>query len=436
MSHIESTWNPVRNTQVFAVKKALTVFFKSVYIVFTKFCTLTTASDSLCSAPFQFLYFLTSVLRTKLRSLGFDMTMSDLTTVKGLEDYLSLHRRQPAAIRLLPGGTANYVYRATFEDGSTTVYKHAAPYLHSNTRFAFDPLRMDYENRILDILSLGYEDGLSVFLESSVHAVRVLSYDRDRKLLCMEDGGQQHLKSAYTEHGLDMSKIGEELGKWIAAFHTTLTRVSLGISPGHTSNNDIAVRIYRYSYENLSGALQNRGYDSEIGERINNEFGSLLATDNECVCHGDFWPGNILIQTNHSSTENPAQMIIVDWEMVRRGTSATDVGQFAAEAFLLDRFRGGRGLLAAFLTSYATTREAFDVKLGRSWLKRVAVHWAVHIAFWPTRVPWTDQVGTDELTGIGVNVLTAVLEGDWGKLGDSPLLTEVKGVWKPILERA
>jgi 5-methylthioribose kinase len=364
------------------------------------------------------------------------MTISDLTTVKSLKNYLRLHKRQPTAIQLLTGGTANYVYRATFENGSTTVYKHAAPYLHSNTKFAFDPLRMDYENRILDILSLGYEDGLNVFTESSVRAVRVLSYDEDRKLLCMEDGGQQNLKSAYTEHGLDMPKIGEELGKWIAAFHTALKRASLGSSPGDTSNNDIAVRIYRYSYESLSGALQSRGYDSKIGERINNEFGSLLATDNECVCHGDFWPGNVLMQANNSSAENPVQMTIVDWEMVRRGTSATDVGQFAAEAFLLDRFRGGRGLLAAFLTSYATTREAFDVRLGRSWLKRVVVHWAVHVAFWPTRVPWTDQIGTDELMGIGVDVLTAVLEDDWEKLGDSPLLMEVKGVWKPILERA
>jgi hypothetical protein len=414
----------------------MTELVKLLYVILTKFCTLITASDSLCSAPLQFLYFLISALALNLRSISLDMAMSDLTTVKNLEHYLSLHRRQPATIQLLTGGTANYVYRATFEDGSTTVYKHAAPYLQSNTKFAFDPFRMDYENRILDILSLGYQDGLNLFPESSVHVVRVLSYDEDRKLLCMEDGGQQNLKSAYTDHGLDMSKIGEELGRWIAAFHTTLIRVSLGSSPGDNSNNDIAVRIYRYSYESLPGALQNRGYDSKIGERINNEFGSLLATDSECVCHGDFWPGNILMQTNDSSTEKPVRMTIVDWEMVRRGTSATDVGQFAAEAFLLDRFRGGRGLLAAFLTSYALTREGFDVKLGRSWLKRVAVHWAVHVAFWPTRVPWTDQVGTDELMGIGVDVLTAVLEDDWGRLGDSPLLMEVKGVWKPILERA
>jgi hypothetical protein len=364
------------------------------------------------------------------------MTTSDLTTAKSLETYLELHDRRPAAIQLLTGGTANYVYRATFEDGSTAIYKHAAPYLHSNTSFAFDPSRMDYEDRILEILSRDCKDGLRVLPESSVHAVRVLSYDKEAKLLCMEDCGQQNLKDAYTEHDLDIPRIGEELGKWIAALHTALMKASLGFAPEDHSNNDIAVSIYRHSYVNLPGALQDRGRDPRLGERINNEFGSLLASDNECVCHGDFWPGNVLIRGNNSSTNSPVQMAIVDWEMVRRGTSATDVGQFAAESFLLDRFRGGKGLLPAFLTAYATAREAADAKFGRSWLKRVAVHWAVHVAFWPTRVPWTDQAGTDELVDIGVNVLTAALKGDWENLSNSQLFGEVKDVWKPIFERA
>lgn len=42
-------------------------------------------------------------------------------------------------------------------------------------------------------------------------------------------------------------------------------------------------------------------------------------------------------------------MAVVDWEMVRRGCGATDAGQFAAEAWLLERFHGEKGLLGAFL---------------------------------------------------------------------------------------
>ena len=99
------------------------------------------------------------------------MSTSPLTTAKSLEAYLELHDRRPAAVQLLTGGTANYVYRATFEDGSTVIYKHAAPYLHSNPNFAFDPLRMDYEDRVLEMLSLDLKDNLEVPPESSVHAV-------------------------------------------------------------------------------------------------------------------------------------------------------------------------------------------------------------------------------------------------------------------------
>jgi Ser/Thr protein kinase RdoA (MazF antagonist) len=354
------------------------------------------------------------------------MTAGGLTTTERLEAYLTSHGRQPADVQLLPGGTANYVYRVTFKDGPTVIYKHAAPYLHSNKDFAFDPLRMDYENRILQMMALDGEK-----TASPVHAVRVLSYDRENKLICMEEGGQENLKVAYSSHELDIPKIGEELGRWSATLHTALVKASLGSAQG-SPNNEIAVSIYRHSYANLPAVLLNYGHDPKLGKRINDEFGSLLATDNECVCHGDFWPGNVLIRAGNTS----AEMTIVDWELVRRGTSATDVGQFAAESFLLDRFRGGKGLRAAFLKAYAATREENGLKLRRSWLKRVAVHWAVHVAFWPTRVDWIDRAGTQELVDIGVAVLTDVLEDCWEGLGNSLLFRDVKEVWKPMFERA
>lgn len=122
--------------------------------------------------------------------------------------------------------------------------------------------------------------------------------------------------------------------------------------------------------------------------------------------------------------------------MVRRGTGATDVGQFAAEAFLLDRFRGGRGLLPAFLNSYAAARKNDAdgaTTLSKEWLKRMVVHWAVHIAFWPSRVVWTDKEGTQQLVDLGVSVLKDILEDNLGKVLESPLLQDVKEVWAPIL---
>ena len=104
---------------------------------------------------------------------------------------------------------------------------------------------------------------------------------------------------------------------------------------------------------------------------------------------------------------------------MRRGCGATDVGQFAAEAWLLDRFRGGRGLLPAFLRSY---RETAKHKEGLSsdetgrpmtdFLRRVAIQLGTHLAFWPTRVSWGTEDETQDVVNQGFEVLVRALASD------------------------
>jgi thiamine kinase-like enzyme len=357
----------------------------------------------------------------------------DLTTTEGLRTYLRANGRSDEAdVMLLSGGTANYVYRVTSSDGSMSIFKHAAPYLHSNKSFVFDPVRMDYEASILE--TFNPINGESLFSHhlptSAVHAVRTLSYDRKHKLLHIEDGGDLNLKDAYADSKLDIPYVGRELAKWIATLHNHSKNLSVVPSNHYgSSNNPVAVDIYRYSYNNLHMALSQFGHDPQLAHLINKEFGSLLQTDDECVCHGDFWPGNVLARFNEI---RPFKLTVVDWEMVRRGTSATDVGQFAAEAFLLDRFRGGRKLLPAFLEAYIKARRS---TLGRTWLRRMVVHWAVHVAFWPTSVIWTDREGTQKLVDIGVGALKSVLEDYWENLMESPLLRDVPEAYASLLER-
>jgi thiamine kinase-like enzyme len=359
----------------------------------------------------------------------------DLTTEDGLRLYVRAKgRSNDIEVTLLSGGTANYVYRVTNSDDSTSIFKHAAPYLHSNKAFTFDPIRMDYEARILE--TFNPVNGESVFSNhlptSAVHAVRMLNYDEKCKLLQIEDGGSRNLKDAYTDPKLDIPQTGKELAMWAATLHKHSNKLLLGFSDQENKNNSVAVNIYRYCYSNLHTALSQFGHDLQLAHRINEEFGSLIQTDDECVCHGDFWTGNVLVRLHE---ERPAELTVVDWEMVRRGTSATDVGQFAAEAFLLDRFRGGRGLHFAFLHAYATARKD-SAALGRTWLRRMVVHWAVHVAFWPTGVIWTDREGTQELVDIGVDVLKRVVEDDWEKVLQSPLLRDVNEGYAPLLARA
>lgn len=366
----------------------------------------------------------------------------DLTTEEGLRAYLeSRDKQSKAMITQLSGGTVNYVYRVATDD-SSIIFKHAAPYLQSRKTFAFDPTRMDYEAGILNLLDpvQGRSPLATQLSRSNVHAVRLISYDKDRKLLGIEDGGSRHLKDAYDESTLDVPRVGEELGSWVAALHISTKSTSLASPYQDTavnpdSNNTVAVNIYRHAYNELRVALPQYGHSLELAERINQEFGSLLATDNECICHGDFWPGNILLKPSQSNDKS-VDLTVVDWEMVRRGTSATDVAQFSAEAFLLGRFRNQKGLLASFLRAYAESRNASagsSVALGKQWLKRMVVHWAVHIAYWPTRVAWTTGEETQKLVNLGVGVLEDVLADDWERIMGSPLFKEVQSMYTQFL---
>lgn len=253
-----------------------------------------------------------------------------LKTEDGLSAYLTSLSIPHTSVSLLTGGTANYVYRVTFPDGSTSIYKHAAPHLRTNELFRFDPSRMNYEDRILELLPPLLNSQLP---DSPVHTVNVHSYDKERKLLCLSDGGSRHLKDAYADPALDISSIGAALGRWLATLHASTVATPLSIDPTSQDmeeNNAIAVSIYRYAYDNLVSAfaevgddavhmhgngdsVSNSNPDNKFAYHINDAYGSRLATDNECICHGDFWPGNVLVAPS-AEGNGEAVLTVVDWE--------------------------------------------------------------------------------------------------------------------------
>ena len=351
--------------------------------------------------------------------------------------YLNSKSVDHTSVSLVSGGHTNYVYRVTLPSGETTIYKHAAGYSKSNKNLTLDASRMDYEDRVLAILPPLLQKQIP---DSYVHAVGRRSYDREHNLLCLDDGGERELKKAYTDSRLDIENIGREMGKWIAAVHTCSTQASLSFSDAQDlqANNPIAVHIYRYSYDHLHEAFAQYGQDVELAKYINEEFGGRLTTENECICHGDFWPGNVLVNFKDGQ-EKDVDLTLVDWEITRRGISATDVGQFAAEAFLLDRFRGNRGLLPVFLNAYLDERKESSTNgakiINKEWVRRMVVHWAVHIAYWPTWIEWTDREGTQKLVDIGVSVMKAAVDGDWERLSASELLKHTGGAWAEVWER-
>lgn len=329
-----------------------------------------------------------------------------ILTDEDIQNYLTSKSIPFQSLHPLTGGTANFVWRID-NLGKFSIIKHAEPYIASNPTMSFSVSRMDFENRAMNLV----RETLSNEVGVEVGPPEVYSYDAENHVLHMDYGGGRTLKEAYADSALDVRAVGRALGHWLARLHNATT-AEYGLG-----DNEVARRIYRYSYVNLADARKKFGFDVALAERVDSEFGSLIAEDDGMVLHGDFWPGNVLVE-DLSKGERQAmpKLTVVDWEMCRRGNGVTDVGQFAAEAWLLDRFRGGRGLLDAFLRAYVTER-----KLGKEDCRRVAVHFGTHIGFWPTVVDWTSKEDTKELVRIGGEVTENAMESEWRWLGRSML---------------
>ncbi|KAK0509468.1 hypothetical protein JMJ35_007862 [Cladonia borealis] len=327
----------------------------------------------------------------------------EITNTEQLVAYLDRKHTafSPDSLQRLNGGVGNFVWRMISKSGESVIIKHAEPYVAASaSRMPFPVDRMDFEHRMLSYLT-----EKPLVQETPVFTPQCYEYDAENHALWLEYAGRRTFKEAYTDPALDIPQLGRELGKWLAIFHREASSLDIG-------NNKTAKAIYRYSYSNVATSLSKYGLDPAIGEQVDREYGSLLATDDGCICHGDFWPGNILVGSGQ-------KLSVVDWEMVRRGCGATDVGQFAAEAWLLDRFRGGRGLLPAFLNSYRETAKHKEglssYETGRpmtEFFRRVAIQLGTHLAFWPTRVSWGTEDETQDVVKQGFEVLVRALAGD------------------------
>lgn len=227
----------------------------------------------------------------------------------------------------------------------------------------------------------------------------------------MDDAGLQNLKAWYPNTPAStIPAVGAALGTWLVQLHHRTRNL-------RNADNITAKNIYRYAYSNLSSAFAKYGLDDALAREIDEEFGAKLATDDVCVCHGDFWTGNILV---NEGEDGSTTLSVVDWEMTRRGTGATDVAQFAAEAYLLDYLCGGKGLTKAFLEAYVQAAREYEW-VNEEFVRRLVVHFGVHVAFWPTRVEWCDEKQTGELVRLGREHLVSGRGADWEAVRQGPL---------------
>ncbi|KAK7705433.1 hypothetical protein SLS57_010087 [Botryosphaeria dothidea] len=334
-----------------------------------------------------------------------------LTTTPDLENYLHSQGMEYASVEPLNGGTANFVWRLTLPSGETRVAKHAEPYIKNNPAFAFNVDRMSFEGNALALLPQTLSTTQLTPTAPSVRIPTLHHFDPDAHILIMDDAGLQNLKAWYPNTPAStIPAVGAALGTWLAQLHHRTRNL-------RNADNITAKNIYRYAYSNLPSAFAKYGLDDALAREIDEEFGAKLATDDVCVCHGDFWTGNILV---NEGEDGSTTLSVVDWEMTRRGTGATDVAQFAAEAYLLDYLCGGKGLTKAFLEAYVQAAREYEW-VNEEFVRRLVVHFGVHVAFWPTRVEWCDEKQTGELVRLGREHLVSGRGADWEAVRQGPL---------------
>lgn len=320
------------------------------------------------------------------------------------------------SVESLPGGCANFCWRVKFHDGRRSIIKHAEDYIRVTPEAKLSSKRLDYECAALRAVAEW------TCREEYVRVPSVYRYYPKERLISMLDGGIHSLEHGYVhDKTLNIPALGARVGTWLARLHNTTSRPEeLGMVKEKFDNRD-AKRLSRVSYRHLGDILERYGHDPNLGEQIDAKFGSKLDTDEDCLTHGDCWPGNFFLedQDEQTQTEEDSRapmLTVADWELVQVGNGSIDVGHFAAQAWLLDRYYGDRGLMSSFLAAYVRERP-----LSQRDKIRVTVHFGAHICFHTPTGEWTDEKGTEQVVEVGKDMLEGVHLARLDKLRKGPL---------------
>lgn len=312
-----------------------------------------------------------------------------------ISEYLASH---PAYISATPleGGVSNYLYRLTETDGSTVILKHAEPYAAFDRTWFYGIERMACEHAALSSILTALLSSSSA-IPGAVEIPHVVSYDHGEHNLIMSDCGAatKDLHTAFPSlTPVQRVDYGRRLGLWLAALHkcTAIDKTAFSANVAAKERKGTDQRISLLS-AGLPIASSGAGTPVQIASE-QREFIELLEpfvvavtdTDAGFVVHGDFWPGNILVSPAPAETTEDF-LAVIDWEGVRLGTGASDVGVFAAEAWLLCHFHSTSagaaiiqpedfGMLNMFLASYL---EAIG-KVQKEFLREAVLQFAINLS--------------------------------------------------------
>lgn len=234
--------------------------------------------------------------------------------------------------------------------------------------------------------------------DSTIRIPKLLHYDRENRILMLEDAGPLPSLKAWMTELADVStcmSIGEAVGRFLAHMHNSTAgdQELLAEFNGNETAKYLSGKLY---FGGLPAAATRFGYTDDFlaeAARVGEE---EVMQRSDVLTMGDFWTGNVLVSSPASGDED-LHLYVLDLELSKPGTAEFDIGQMAAEMWCLARFRRnareqGLALIAAFLDSYHHARKSpVDAA-------KVAIRIGAHLLVIMPRA-WASEAAAEEIAG-------------------------------------
>ncbi|RVD87907.1 uncharacterized protein DFL_002110 [Arthrobotrys flagrans] len=250
--------------------------------------------------------------------------------------------RSPLSSTNITNGVGNAVHRLVLNTSisndptstGTVILKHSNPYV-----FNINNKKVVWDLWPFEIYALRDVPNTEI-----VRSPKLYWVDEVNRVMFIEDAGprSKNLKDLLLSDKIPQtkvfSKIGEELGAYLAQLH------SWGCDPKvleKYENKDARVIASWRTYGRFEDSLIT-AYP-ELSEDLKQKVADYCAQEkakalngNEIVIMGDFWTGNVLV--NLTETGDLESLYIVDWEMIRPADAATEISQMLAEIWEAGEF--------------------------------------------------------------------------------------------------
>jgi 5-methylthioribose kinase len=222
-----------------------------------------------------------------------------MESIESIIAYVNKTKEWPFVCKLkdlkqLSGGLVNFVYRLTFDDDSTVIFKYFPNYLAVDKSIEMSQSRYFVEKEALKLLG-----GHVLLRQTHVRIPKLLYFDDENYIIVMQDAGArtktlfEYLKIQNTDF-LGTEETIDFLAKELFNFSKFLN--NSGISPATNKipfeNETLWNKLRAYLIPLYSSEAKWFNLEQELGVHIEkaNRLLQRPAQNEGCFVYGDLWP--------------------------------------------------------------------------------------------------------------------------------------------------